>query len=90
MRLSVSIVNDNELDNEEEFSLTLTTGEDSVNLDPYTTTIRIADDNGEEILINTRSACFKARWPALKSVRLYFMASRIVCNFISLVNCKFF
>ena len=48
----MSIVNDNELENEEEFSLTLTTGEDRVNLDPNSTTIRITDDDGEEIVIN--------------------------------------
>ena len=42
----MSIVNDDELENEEEFSLTLTTGEDRVNLDPNTTTIRIRDDDG--------------------------------------------
>ena len=42
----MSIVNDDELENEEEFSLTLTTGEDRVNLDPNTTTIRITDDDG--------------------------------------------
>ena len=43
----MSIVNDDELENEEEFSLTLTTGEDRVNLDPNSTTIRITDDDGE-------------------------------------------
>ena len=47
--MNVSIVNDDELENEEEFSLTLTTGEDRVNLDPNTTTIRITDDDGEAI-----------------------------------------
>ena len=47
--VNVSIENDNELENEEEFSLTLTTGEDRVNLDPNTTIIRITDDDGEEI-----------------------------------------
>ena len=43
----MSIVNDNELENEEEFRLTLTTGEDRVNLDPSSATIRITDDDGE-------------------------------------------
>ena len=58
--MNVSIVNNNELENVEEFSLNLTTGEDRVNLDPYTTTILITDDDGEEIVIHTRYARFKA------------------------------
>ena len=48
--VNVSIVNDDELENEEEFRMTLTTGEDRVNLDPNTTTVRITDDDGEEII----------------------------------------
>ena len=48
--LNVSIVNDNELENEEEFSLTLTTMEDRVRLDPDSTTVRITDDDGKAIL----------------------------------------
>ena len=51
--VNVSIVNDDELENVEEFKLTLTTGEDRVNLDPNATTVRITDDDGEEIVINT-------------------------------------
>ena len=47
--VNVSIVNDNKMEDEEEFSLTLTTTKARVNLDPNTTTIRIADDDGEEI-----------------------------------------
>ena len=46
----MSIVNDDELENEEEFRLTLATGKDRVNLDPNTTTVRITDDDGEEII----------------------------------------
>ena len=45
--VNVSIVNDDELENEEEFRLTLTTGEDKVNLIPDSTTVRITDDDGE-------------------------------------------
>ena len=48
--LNVSIVNDAELENEEEFSLTLTTGEDRVNLDPDSSTILITDDDGKKIM----------------------------------------
>ena len=46
--VNVSIVNDDELENEEEFRLILTTGEDRVNLDPSSTSIRVTDDDGEE------------------------------------------
>ena len=48
--VNVSIVNDDELENEEEFSLTLTTGEDRVNLDPDSSTILITDDDGKKIM----------------------------------------
>ena len=46
----MSILNDDELESEEEFSLTLTTMENRVRLDPDSTTIRITDDDGKAMV----------------------------------------
>ena len=50
--VKVPIVNDDDLENEEQFTLTLTTVSDRVKTEPDTTTVVITDDDGEPILLN--------------------------------------
>ena len=45
--VEVPIVNDDDLENEEQFSVTITTEEDRVTLEPDSTTVIITDDDGE-------------------------------------------
>ena len=45
--VDVPIVNDDDLENEEQFSMTITTEEDRVTLEPDSTTVTITDDDGE-------------------------------------------
>ena len=45
--VEVAIVNDDELENEEQFTVTITTEEDRVTLEPDSTTVTITDDDGE-------------------------------------------
>ena len=45
--VEVAIVNDDELENEEQFTVTITTDEDRVTLEPDSTTVTITDDDGE-------------------------------------------
>ena len=47
--VKVPIVNDDDLENEEQFTLTLTTVSDRVKTKPDTTTVVITDDDGEPI-----------------------------------------
>ena len=50
--VKVPIVNDDDLENEERFTLSITTVNDRVNIEPDTTTVVITDDDGEPIGIN--------------------------------------
>ena len=51
--VKVPIVNDDDLENEEKFTLTLTTVSDRVKTEPDTTTVVITDDDGKTHSIGT-------------------------------------